>query len=62
MTEDNIRSNKKNTRGKKTTTVNTTCPFSEKNLDIWQRIIYDRLNKNTRGRKTTTVNPTRPFS
>ena len=27
MTEDNIRSNKKNTRGKKTTTVNPTRPF-----------------------------------
>ena len=28
MTEDNIWSNKKNTRGRKTTTVNQTRPFS----------------------------------
>ena len=28
MTEDNIWSNKKNTRGRKTTTNNPTCPVS----------------------------------
>ena len=28
MTEDNIWSNKKNIRGRKTTTVNPTCPVS----------------------------------